>query len=262
MTINEASGVRPYRQVAATLREEIANGKYATGQRIPSARELAELFGVALATAVKAVDELRDEGLIETRRGTGSFVRTRPELFRRGAARYQRNPTGLAPNMEEAILGGWHDKVIDKRWREAASDSIAARLHIEPGAPVTVAEYVWVVDGVPVQVGTQYEPLALTAGTPIEEPVDGTRGNPGVIARFDSIGLYVDRVEEETRARMPTAKESEILHLGSGTPILFVTRTHWAGETPVETADIAIRADRMVITATHHVPLDPEGAQV
>lgn len=258
MTINERSGVKPSVQVASAIRDDIANGIFATGDKIPSARELAERFGVALTTAVKAVEDLREEGLIETRRGKGSFVRARAELFRQGTRRYSRTPAGLAPNMSEAQAGGWRDEVTATRWREDATPQIAERLHITPGDPVTVARYVWVLDDTPIQMGTQYEPLSIVGGTPIETPVDGTRGNPGVIARFDSIGLYIDRVEEKTRARMPTSEESQILQIGSGIPLLFLTRTHFAGDTAVETADIAIRGDRMVIHATHDVAL-PEG---
>ncbi|MFI9406871.1 GntR family transcriptional regulator [Nocardia sp. NPDC052316] len=255
MTINEASGITPYLQVAEALREAIATGEYKPGDQIPSARELADRFDVALTTAVKAVDELRANGLIETKRGRGSFVRARPELFRRGTRRYQRNPEGVAPNLQEAVAGGWHDEVTAEHWRESASEVIASRLGIPPGAPVTVARYVWLVDGQPIQVGTQYEPLALIEGTPIEEPVDGTRGNPGVIARFDSIGIHVDRVDEQTRAKNPSTEESRILQLGPGIPILHIVRTHFAGDLAVETADIAIRSDRMVVVATHDVPL-------
>lgn len=255
MAINERTGVTPYRQVAAALREEIAGGKYLTGQRIPSARELADQFDVALPTVVRAIDELRDEGLIETRRGRGSFVRNQQQLSRRGASRYQRTADGLSPNMTEAAAGGWHDTVTAEIWRESASEVIAARLGITPGDPVTVARYLWLVDGQPIQVGTQYEPLALTQGTPIEQPVDGTRGNPGVIARFDSIGIHVDHVDETTRAVMPSIEESDLLKLGEGTPIIKITRTHWAGATAVETADIAIRGDRMAIDVRHEVPL-------
>jgi len=258
MMINEATGVTPSQQVASALRDEIAAGRLATGERIPAARELAEQFGVALTTAVRAVEQLRDEGLLETRRGRGSYVRRRPELFRRGDNRYRRNPEGLAPNRSESAEGGWTDEVDSKRWRENASAEIAARLDIAEGDSVTVARYRWTVDGEPIQVGTQWEPLKLTAGTPIEEPVDGTRGNPGVLQRFDSIGLYIDRVTEETRTRMPSSSESELLHLSAGIPIFDIRRTHWAGDTPVETANIAIRGDRMVITTTHDVPLPDE----
>ncbi|MEG8177463.1 GntR family transcriptional regulator [Nocardia terpenica] len=256
-SINERSGVLPYLQVAATLREEIAVGKYRTGDQFPSTREIAQRFNVAVNTSTKVIDQLRSEGLLETRRGRGTFVKTRPELFRRGSDRYKRHPAGAgeAPNLAEARAGGWHDEVSAKRWRAPASETIAARLQIEPGSEVTVARYLWTVDDQPIQVGTQYEPLSITRGTAIEEPVDGTRGAPGVIKRFDSIGIHVTRVEEETRVRMPSAEESQILKLGSGIPIFSITRTHWAGETAVETADIAIRGDRMAITTTHDVPL-------
>ncbi|MGW5518689.1 UTRA domain-containing protein [Nocardia africana] len=161
--------------------------------------------------------------------------------------------------MAEATAGGWEDEVTAERWREEASTAIAERLGIQPGDLVTVARYLWIVEGEPIQVGTQYEPLALVQHTAIEEPVDGTRGNPGVIARFDSIGLHVDRVDEQMRARMPSPEEREILQLDAGTPVLHIVRTHWAGQTAVETADIAIRGDRMVVMTTHQVPLNPEG---
>jgi GntR family transcriptional regulator len=255
MEINEATGVTPSRQVAAALRDAIAHGTYRTGSRIPSARDLAEEYGVALTTAVRAIEDLRAEGVIETKRGKGSFVLRSPELFRRGNNRYLRNPEGLAPNRSESAEGGWTDTLTDERWREPAKPDVAARLQLDAGDEVTVVRYVWSVDGQPIQVSTQYEPLKLTEGTPIEQPVDSTRGNPGVIARFDSIGLHVDRVEEQTRSRMPSTEDSRLLQLGPAIPVFKIVRTHWAGETPVETADITIRGDRMVITATHEVPM-------
>lgn len=255
MEINEATGVTPSLQVAAALRDAIAHGTYSVGSRIPSARDLADEYGVALTTAVRAIEDLRAEGVIETKRGKGSFVLRSPELFRRGSNRYLRNPEGLAPNRSESAEGGWTDKVTAERWREQATAEIAARLELAADEEVTVVRYTWSVDGQPVQVATQYEPLKLTAGTPIEEPVDGTRGNPGVIARFDSIGLHVDRVEEQTRVRMPSTDDSRRLQLGPAIPVFKISRTHWAGATPVETADITIRGDRMVITATHEVPM-------
>jgi GntR family transcriptional regulator len=256
MPINEASGVTAFRQVASALRDDITNGRYPNGARIPSARELADRYEVALTTAVRAVDELRAEGVIETRRGRGSFVRQAPELFRKGANRYRRHPEGLAPNRSESASGGWTDDVTATRWRETAGPDIAERLQLDEGDEVTAVRYLWTVEGQPIQSGTQYEPLKLTRGTPIEEPVDGTRGNPGVLARFDSIGLYIDRVDEQTRTRMPTSEESELLDIGSGIPVFAISRTHYAGQVPVETANIIIRGDRMVITTTHDVPID------
>lgn len=254
-----------WRDIADDLRRRVEAGEWAPGDKIPPVRQLMEQYKTpSQAALVRAISTLVNEGVLLTdpkapRRGVR--VQARPQLFRRGASRYTRTPEGVAPNMTEAAAGGWHDEVTAERWREDASEPIAARLRIEPGDLVTVARYIWLVDGHPVQVGTQYEPLALVGGTTIEEPVDGTRGNPGVIARFDTIGIHVDRVEEQTRARMPSEEESRLLQLGTGVPILHIVRTHWAGETAVETADIAIRSDRMVITTTHTVPLiegDPQ----
>jgi len=256
MSINEATGVVAFQQVAAALRDDIARGKIRQGEKIPSARELAEQFGVALTTAVRAVDELRREGVIETRRGRGSFVCERRELFRRADQRYQRNPEGLAPNRSESAEGGWLDHVDAEVWEEEAVEDIAERLGIAEGDPVSVVRYTWSVDGQPIQVSTQWEPLSLTAGTPIETPVDGTRGNPGVIARFDSIGLHIDHVDETTRTRMPNADESRRLNIGGGIPVFAIERTHWAGTTAVETANIIIRGDRMTLVSRHDVPME------
>jgi GntR family transcriptional regulator len=68
----DPGGAPPYVQVAALLRERIAAGGI-TG-RLPSERYLAGEYGVALGTMRKALALLRDEGLIETARGWGSWV--------------------------------------------------------------------------------------------------------------------------------------------------------------------------------------------
>lgn len=65
-------GPPPWKQIAAILRGRIADGTY-TG-RLPSANSLAQEFGVARGTARKALVQLKDDGLIETDRGWGSYV--------------------------------------------------------------------------------------------------------------------------------------------------------------------------------------------
>ena len=64
-----------YEQVAEKLRAAIVGGRLRPGARLPSERALAEEFGVSRATIVSAFHLLRGEGLIETRRGAGSWVR-------------------------------------------------------------------------------------------------------------------------------------------------------------------------------------------
>jgi DNA-binding GntR family transcriptional regulator len=62
-------------QVADALRDEIAEGMLAPGDKLPSIRSLAERFGVAPMTAQSAIDMLRSERLIYTSPGRGTFVR-------------------------------------------------------------------------------------------------------------------------------------------------------------------------------------------
>lgn len=76
--IDREGPVPPYQQVANALRERIASGDIPPGRRIPSIVELEQEFGVARDTLRKAVQVLRDEGLVETVRGLGVFVVDRP----------------------------------------------------------------------------------------------------------------------------------------------------------------------------------------
>ncbi|MGA5584407.1 GntR family transcriptional regulator [Streptomyces thermodiastaticus] len=64
----------PYQHAADELRREIKQGRFKPGQQMPSVRELQERFGVANMTARSALNVLRDEGLIYTIHGRGSFV--------------------------------------------------------------------------------------------------------------------------------------------------------------------------------------------
>jgi GntR family transcriptional regulator len=58
-----------HEQVAAAIRRAIADGEAAPGQRIPYARDLAAVLGVNRNTVLRALRRLRDEGLLEMRRG-------------------------------------------------------------------------------------------------------------------------------------------------------------------------------------------------
>jgi DNA-binding GntR family transcriptional regulator len=70
--INREGGGPPYRQLADILRERIERGEW-TG-RLPGEKAIAQEYGVALGTVRKAFAILRDEDLIQTDRGWGSYV--------------------------------------------------------------------------------------------------------------------------------------------------------------------------------------------
>jgi GntR family transcriptional regulator len=65
----------PYLAVADRLRERIASGEFAPGSQLPAGRELAVEYDVAPNTVLSAIRELRDEGLVISQQGRGTFVR-------------------------------------------------------------------------------------------------------------------------------------------------------------------------------------------
>jgi GntR family transcriptional regulator len=68
-----------HEQVAAELRRAIADGEAGPGDRLPPARDLAAVLGVNSNTVLRALRMLRDEGLLEFRRGKSVTVAGTPE---------------------------------------------------------------------------------------------------------------------------------------------------------------------------------------
>ena len=68
-----------FEQVAAEIRRAIADGEAKPGERLPPARDLAAVLGVNTNTVLRSLRLLRDEGMLEFRRGRGVTVAGTPE---------------------------------------------------------------------------------------------------------------------------------------------------------------------------------------
>lgn len=140
--IDPADPRPPRRQLADLLRAAILTGKLKPGEKLPSGPELAERYGVSKVTAQQAVNELRTEGLVFSRAGSGVFVLERTS-----------KPVGLRPHLERAFkepkvtvdFAGFAaetlhgaiseplDKIRDGRFRP---ESIDVRILVpDPGTP-------------------------------------------------------------------------------------------------------------------------------
>ncbi len=72
--VDRAEGVALHDQVAAEIRRAIADGEAHPGDRLPPAKDLAAVLDVNTNTVLRALRILRDEGLLEFRRGRGVSV--------------------------------------------------------------------------------------------------------------------------------------------------------------------------------------------
>jgi GntR family transcriptional regulator len=79
VNVDRSGPVPLHDQVAAQIRRAIADGEAGPGERLPLAKDLAAVLGVNRNTVLRALHILRDEGLLEFRRGRGITVAGTPQ---------------------------------------------------------------------------------------------------------------------------------------------------------------------------------------
>ena len=72
--VDPASPLPIFAQIAAAVRRELLEGRLVSGDRLPAAKDVARSLDVNLHTVLRAYQELRDEGLVDLRRGRGAVV--------------------------------------------------------------------------------------------------------------------------------------------------------------------------------------------
>jgi GntR family transcriptional regulator len=199
-----------YEQVADALRADIRSGRYQPGDKLPSERELSETFEVSKVTARQAIVQLRAEGLITSRAGSGVFVAEKGPPRRlsddtlRGEAFYRAiGRLGLRPDVDTTIS------------REPATEEVAEALDVPTGAEVLVhTRLARVEDGPPLFLAANYFPSWVVETVP-ELASPSTSGLPKWLAQAFGPLYGEDLID----ARMPTPEERERLEIPEATPV-------------------------------------------
>jgi GntR family transcriptional regulator, phosphonate transport system regulatory protein len=171
--------------IATTLRDEVIQGHYRAGDKLPTEAKLAARFGVNRHTVRRALSTLAEDGLVHARRGAGVFVAARPIDYRLGRrVRFHQNvlEAGQTPSRK-----------ISRAETRAADADEAAALRLAAGIGVHVVEGVSLADGQPIAAFKSVFPAARFPGL---LPLVQTEGS--ITQALATLGL-ADYTRLETR---------------------------------------------------------------
>ena len=250
MVLNPADPRPLYQQLAALLREQIKTGQLSPGQQVPTEGELADTHVTSRNTVRLALNALRNEGLIVSKRGLGSFVRGEPPM------RYYASLTGSRRNRLGADRRrdtfAQQVESLGKRARQVstvqvipADEELARHLAVPVETPICARRRVMYADDQPVQLGDSHYPLAIVEHSKIMDSADIIEGSDQVL---EDLGHTPTRYEDEISWRMPTAEEATKLRIAPGTPIGRVVRTTFdQNDLPVEMYVVILPSDRHIL---------------
>lgn len=226
-----------WKSIASALTEDIAQGRYDTGDKLPAEAQLAARFGVNRHTVRRALAEMAAGGLVHSRRGAGVFVAAKPTDY----------PIGKRVRFHQNISKGGRipaKQILTTETRAAAAGEAAA-LGLEPGDQVHVYDGLSLADGQPIALFQSIFPAERFPGmlTALEE-------TQSVTAALKRCGIE-DYTRSETRitARQTTATQALHLRIPEGAPILRTTGINVDSEgSPIEYGRTWFAGDRVTLT--------------
>jgi DNA-binding GntR family transcriptional regulator len=197
---------RRYEEIAAHFRRLIHDGELSPGDSLPSLRKVCEEFGVANATANRAFQILKAEGLTNAT-SEGTVVATRPSVVISGVDRLDRlNRTGRR-------YGPGEDSTGHRVMRRSVHDGDVCRaLEIEPGEEVIIRIRTFRQDGRPTSVGVSiYLPRTVAEVPELaeEERMEGFFGEPYT----ERTGREVTKGQRTASARQASQDEIDALQI-------------------------------------------------
>lgn len=199
-----------YAAIKASLRLRIAQGGWMPGARLPSERDLVDEFGCARMTVHRALRELEEEGLIERRQGSGSFVAELTPIS---------NLLRVRPIADEITERGHaHTTRVCSVARVAADAPTAEAMRLRLGAAVYCVQLVHCESGVPIQLEDRYVNPALA---PALMTHDFTRVTPSFVL-FEQAPLT--EAEQVVEAVLATPAQALLLDVAAGSALLLVSR--------------------------------------
>lgn len=226
-----------WQSIATALTEDVTEGRYGPGAKLPTEAELAARFGVNRHTVRHAIKSMSDKGLVHTRRGAGVFVAQVPTDYAIGRrVRFHRNleQAGRLPGKEVLHL---ETRAADAAEREALHLGEDARVHVYDGLsladehPIAVFRSVFPAARFPEMTAQLADLRSVTAALSANNVPDYTRA------------------WTRLTAKRATATQALHLRLTEGDPILRSVGVNIdADQNPVEFGTTWFAGDRVTLT--------------
>jgi GntR family transcriptional regulator len=208
-----------YMQVVRQLRAQIASGELAEGDRIPSQREMMQIWRISMQTASKVIGALKTEGLAIPSVGRDTIVAPG------AAARIATAAAGTARAEAELSADTNYDVTATAELTAAPAD-VAEKLGIPSGRRALRRHETRLDNGTPVSVTATWFPQAITTQAP--RLADNHPLPAGAFAYLAEVtGSRAARVVEERAALPADEQTAQFLHMPQDSPVLVTKARHF-----------------------------------
>lgn len=242
--------------LATTIAGMITLGEYPAEERLPSEADLCRKFDVSRITVRGALQALANDGLVESVKGSGWYVR--------GDHRLRYPLLDFDANRHVASADVWNawikslEKTGSNRLRvaiEVPPPDVQRTLRLEPGDKCVVRHRVRLVDGNPWAISVAYWPMWLAEGTELERTGEGPEvdmQDPSPLKFAAQRGYPSLRDEHVIGSRMPSDEEAATLVTGRGVPLITMsTISTTIRDRPLRRTDDLYPAHRFLLVVSH-----------
>jgi GntR family transcriptional regulator len=206
MSKSSGNGTPAYKKIQATILKGIENGTLRVGDPVDSERELARIHRVSLMTARHALVGLEREGMVERRRGAGTFVAP-PKIHFNKLMSYTEQMAGRGLSVSSKVLSFSVSNGLEE---------IAARLALPAGSKLIKLERLRLGGKEPFAVETCYLSADEFQGV---TQASLARGSLFSILKYD-YGLEISHADEEVDATIATPHTARLLGVSQDQPLL------------------------------------------
>lgn len=242
-----------YQQIKYLIREWIISREYSSGDRLPTENELAKLFKVTRMTVRQGLAELSKEGLIETRKGTGSFVTTDDQLIEKLSLKF----SGFMDDLFYQVSRS-RTETVEMEFM-AAPKLVAEKLQLDKDeTDVLVIKRVRMIDNKLFAYTINY--IYAEIGHKIKEK--DLYEMPLLQILEQKCGVLFDSAFQTIQASFSSDEVAAKLEIPSGAPILFVERIMYReGKKPFEFVQSSYRGDIFKYVVNYKFDPSHKGSQ-